>query len=225
LTAPQFPEGSQRVCLNWRFTYRGWQRPRGKGNHPCPCARTEVAPNLTMTKFLDGMITTYCSWYPLAAKASVVHLATGGPSVRLCPAFSQNRARTVLRALGVGVALISAHPLEEPFLLFQSPSCRYRRPNRAQSLAWRIYRKIPQTYRKGQVRQQHCACRSSQTAPFGEIIVPRIVLLRGMTDDSRYDIGCAARVDPLTLRFGIQRLFCRISSKIITAVEHIGHVV
>jgi len=33
--------------------------------------RTEVAPNLTITSFFDGMITTDCSWYPLAAKASL----------------------------------------------------------------------------------------------------------------------------------------------------------
>ena len=56
-------------------------------------ARTEVAPNLTITTFFDGMITTYCSWYPLAKKASVGTLghsrSFGFTSVL---AFSQNRA-------------------------------------------------------------------------------------------------------------------------------------
>ena len=89
-------------------------------------ARTEVAPNLTMTNFLDGMITTYCSWYPLAAKASLGALgqirSLGFPSV---PAFNQKRAPYCpCGALGVGVALYFTHPSGRILSPSQTPSCR-----------------------------------------------------------------------------------------------------
>jgi hypothetical protein len=67
----------------------------------CQAPRREVAPNLTITSFSDGMTTTYCSWYSLAAKASLG--ASGqGPSIGF-PSLSRRSAKRRLHTCPEGL--------------------------------------------------------------------------------------------------------------------------